>query len=324
MKTIHKSIIGKGKLENEDSFLVREKDGIFMVADGMSGWNGKKASDTAINTISNSLEEKRACRLDNDNMSTTLKKLLKEADREVTALKGRSGTTIDICIVRDNALHLAHIGDSRVYLLYKNLYFEQITNDMARPQFTYHGRAPQNEIERKILSLTNSYMPSHWIGDHNSKHDKVFQFERISLLEVKRIVMTTDGLTDLTIDDEIREALIIENLQDASDKLVSHIEYPNKISETFITHLEFFIENHLKERSILSMLDPIFDQFCNNVNMRKMRDHYTNSTIADDGYGAFILGYFDKYPDIKEAFLQYLNSVLNFSDDTTFIIIEPN
>ncbi|NOG82810.1 MAG: hypothetical protein HND49_03170 [Planctomycetes bacterium] len=114
MKTIHKSIIGKGKLENEDSFLVREKDGIFMVADGMSGWNGKKASDTAINTISNSLEEKRACRLDNDNMSTTLKKLLKEADREVTALKGRSGTTIDICIVRDNALHLAHIGDSRV------------------------------------------------------------------------------------------------------------------------------------------------------------------------------------------------------------------
>lgn len=324
MKTIHKSIAGKNKWENEDSFLVDEKEGVFIIADGMSGWNGKKASATAIQTISTSLRANITHHLKNNGIGATLKKLLKEADRAVTALQGRSGTTIDICAIQNGTVHLAHIGDSRVYLLYKSLYFEQITNDMARPQASYQGRAPQNEIEKKILSLTNSYMPSNWIGDHDPKHDKVFQVERKSLFDVKRILMATDGLTDLALDNEIREALLIEKLQDASDKLESYIEHPDKISETFVTHLEFFLENHLKEKSILPMLNTIFHQFSDNATMQKMRDHYKNSSLADEEYRAFILDYCKKFPDIKESFLGYISNELNFSDDTTFIIIEPN
>ncbi|MDR4503552.1 MAG: protein phosphatase 2C domain-containing protein [Candidatus Scalindua sp.] len=324
MRTIHKSIAGKNKPENQDSFLVDEKEGIFIIADGMSGWNGRNASTTAIHSIFKSLPLLLNSRMKSDAMSAALKISLKEADKEVTSLQERSGTTIDIGIIRDEVFHLAHIGDSRVYLLYENLNFEQVTNDMARPQSLYHGREPQDEIEKKILSLTKSYMPSNWIGDHDSGHEKLFQFESIPLLDVRRILMTTDGLTDLTLDNEIREALLTRNLQDASDKLESYIGYPNKISETFITHLEFFLENHLKEQSILSMLDPIFNQFSNNANMRKMREHYKNSLITDERHREFILGYFKKFPETKDCFLGYLNNLLSFSDDTTFIIIEPN
>ncbi len=322
LKTIHTSIVGKNKPENQDSFLVDEEEGVFIIADGMSGWNGKKASNTAINTILKSLKVSLNSHLNSDQIIAALKQSLIEADREIRALQGRSGSTVDVGIIRNGTFHLAHIGDSRVYLLYKNLYFEQATKDMAKPQSSYHGREPHNEREKKILALTNSFMPSKWLGDHDSDHEKISQFEHISLLEVKRILMTTDGLTDLALDSEIREALLIENLEDTADKLLSYIEHPHKVSETFVTHLDFFLENHLKEKSILSMLDPIFNKFRKDSTMRRIRNHYKSITIPDEGCREFILGYFKKFPEIKASFLSYINGILNFRDDTTFIIIE--
>jgi len=66
-------------------------------------------------------------------------------------LQEKSGTTIDIGILHNDTFHLAHIGDSRVYILDNNERLVQISDDMAKPQSSYQGREPQNEIEKKIL-----------------------------------------------------------------------------------------------------------------------------------------------------------------------------
>ena len=323
LNTIHKTTAGKNKSENQDSFLINTEEGVFIIADGMSGWNGKNASETAVKTISNSLQGRLNRSMNNDEIECVLNESLDQARNEVTSLQKKSGTTIDVGIIRNETFHLAHIGDSRVYILYNNDRLVQISDDMAKPQSSYRGREPQSEIEKKILSLTNSFMPLNWIGHHESQYDNTVQFEHMPLVDARRILMTTDGLIDLTLDNEIREALLIENLEEVSGKLQSYIMEPDTISTAFITHLPFFLDNHLKARSILSMLDPIFNLYSGDPNMGKMRDYYKKNTIPDSGYKNFILDYVNTFPHIKDCFLDYINKLLSFSDDTTFIVIEP-
>jgi len=324
LKTEHKTFTGKRKLENEDSLLVNVDKGIFIIADGMSGWNGKNASSTAIKAVNESLEAQLNNRMSNEEIESLLRESLEKARRDVIKFDVKSGTTIDVGIVHDFTFHFAHIGDSRIYALYKNEYLEQITEDMTQSQSIYFGRGPGNDIENKILSLTNNYMPSNWIGHRNSQDKNIIHFGRKPLMDISRILMATDGLTDISLNDEIRVALSMENLEDASSKFQSYLEHPSKISETFITHLGFFLENHIKEKSVLSMLNPIFNQHNDNPNIWKMSVYCKDNQIADSSYKEFLLDHFDKHPDIRDIFISFINDKLSNNDDTSFIIIEPH
>lgn len=324
LKTEHKTFTGKKKLENEDSILVNVDKGIFIIADGMSGWNGKNASSTAVKVVYESLEAQLKNRMSNEEIESLLRESLEKARRDVIKFDVQSGTTIDVGIVHDFTFHFAHIGDSRIYALYKNEYLEQITEDMMQSQRIYDGRGPGNDIEKKILSLTNNYMPSNWIGHRNPQDENIIHFGRKPLMDISRILMATDGLTDISLNDEIRDALSMDNLEDASSKLQSYLEHPSKISETFITHLGFFLENHIKEKSVLSMLNPIFNQHNDNPNIWKMSVYCKDNQIADSSYKEFILDHFEKHPDIRDIFISFINDKLSNNDDTSFIIIEPH
>jgi len=134
---------GMVRKNNEDAFLSHEKDGIFLIADGMGGLSkGDVASRTAIETIENFIKKSRV-----DDVTWPIKPIEEfsmEENRFLAAIslanwriyeqylngsqKATMGTTLVGLLVDGEHLVMANIGDSRAYLVRDNT-IRQLTED---------------------------------------------------------------------------------------------------------------------------------------------------------------------------------------------------
>lgn len=124
---------GPVRENNEDNFLVDEEDGLFVVADGMGGHAaGEVASRVAVDTIRELLEGDPSpdeTRLDRsvqdpaDVLRERLRYAMNQAsyrirkEAQATPAYSGMGTTLCVLLVEADQAHLAHVGDSRVYLI---------------------------------------------------------------------------------------------------------------------------------------------------------------------------------------------------------------
>lgn len=98
--------------------------GVFIVADGMGGHlNGELASSLAVQTVSGRLIQSvlEPLRLGQhtfsaEEMDTALTEALQAAQANVLGAVSGGGTTLTLGLVLDHTLHIAHVGDSRLYL----------------------------------------------------------------------------------------------------------------------------------------------------------------------------------------------------------------
>lgn len=110
-----RSDTGQVRPANEDSFLVRTP--LFVVADGMGGANaGEVASRAAVETFSAGLPSgaTTAERL-TESVRAANRRIHQEASADVT--RRGMGTTVTAALIGDSEVTLAHVGDSRAYLI---------------------------------------------------------------------------------------------------------------------------------------------------------------------------------------------------------------
>jgi len=124
---------------NEDNFYLDEKQGLLVVADGMGGHaSGEIASKLAVNVIRDYFEgPQKLIGAANPAYSDATNKLncairlanqaVYEAAQSSPQLKGM-GTTIVAVLLTGNKLSIAHIGDSRAYLIRADN-IDQLTDD---------------------------------------------------------------------------------------------------------------------------------------------------------------------------------------------------
>jgi protein phosphatase len=114
--------VGHIRKRNEDSICVVPELSFFAVADGMGGHlAGEVASSMAIESV--------AGQLGADKKTPLEKKLLKgvqaanskvyEASKKDSACRGM-GTTLTAAVIRGREIILAHVGDSRAYIIREN------------------------------------------------------------------------------------------------------------------------------------------------------------------------------------------------------------
>lgn len=111
--------------------------GLFIVADGMGGhMNGEVASHTAIMSIVNhTLKKLHNTLFSNpsqpleESIQEILQGAIKEAQQAVMTKVPGSGTTVTCALVMGQQITIAHIGDSRGYLMHPNGNIESITRD---------------------------------------------------------------------------------------------------------------------------------------------------------------------------------------------------
>lgn len=191
---------GRIRAGNEDSFLIG--DAVFAVADGMGGHQaGEIASDAA-------LEPLREIDVPGATDPSDVGELLANAVREANTLvvdrasndpqlQGM-GTTLTAVAIRDGQLHVAHVGDSRAYLLRDDEEMSQLTTDHTLVErLVQEGRLSRDEAashpQRNVITRA--------IGHEASVEIEVLP--PIMLREGDQIVLCSDGLSGPVTDERI-------------------------------------------------------------------------------------------------------------------------
>lgn len=141
------SHVGRARSRNEDTvlqiFSAQKGDlsglefGLFIVADGMGGQSeGQRAADMAARIVAQAIVrqiylpflEDSAARADIPPLQEALLDALRRANSAVHAALPESGTTLTAALIIGNQAHVAHVGDSRAYLVYPDR-VERLTHD---------------------------------------------------------------------------------------------------------------------------------------------------------------------------------------------------
>ena len=135
MKTFSESRAGKNRSVNQDSLLceegaVGELSNLFIVADGMGGYNGGDfASRFCVDNVKDYILKNNGGSIISTIRSaiTAANEGIREKTKANEELKG-CGTTIVLATIKDDILYIANVGDSRLYVI-QNGALSQITED---------------------------------------------------------------------------------------------------------------------------------------------------------------------------------------------------
>jgi len=223
--------LGCVRKNNEDAFHIEPELDLYVLSDGMGGQaHGEIASAMAVETV---LEH---CREANTDHATTLfgngradlcersnrlMSAVRLANRKIfdSALQNAAqegmGATIVAAWLDDRRLSLAHVGDSRAYLLRAGS-LEQLTADHSLVA-EHVRRGVMTPREAEASQLQNILVRALGTQDHV----EVDVDEQI-LLEGDTLLLCSDGLTHMVTDPEIASTLItFEPAQAAAAKCPS-------------------------------------------------------------------------------------------------------
>ena len=211
---------GLKRSQNEDSYLVVREirfsprfcsttGALFAIADGMSGHTGGGlASKMAIESL------RKHCmditphygsvhRGKQDQVITKLEKAFLAIHDEICTVAENNekytymGTTLSTLLIAGKRGYIAHVGDSRIYLL-RNNHLEQLTHDDTMAQLSVEmGYLKQSEVQGHPLS--HSLVQALGQGV-----DEVFT-KAVEIKPGDVFVLCSDGLYDMISDEEILE-----------------------------------------------------------------------------------------------------------------------
>lgn len=199
---------GCQRQRNEDNYYVSPDQRVFAVADGMGGAvGGAMASRLAIEAIDNLWQSSKPDESDADAIKDWLSQAVKAANRAVwhvaeedASVRGM-GTTVVVAVQStDNYLQIAHVGDSRAYLLRAGKPL-LLTNDHSVVQeMVRAGRL--TEEQARVNPYKN--LITRCLG-----HDMEVEIDQtpVELRAKDWIVLCSDGLPTVLRDEQISSVL---------------------------------------------------------------------------------------------------------------------
>jgi len=190
-----------GRYQPEDAEELAEKGAIFVVADGMGGHRGGEiASELAVETVISlyyASNEKEPTKTLSECFTEANKRILEKSASEVD-LAGM-GTTCTTLVIRRGHAFLAHVGDSRAYVL-RNGDLIQLTEDhslvgeMVRSGILSNEDA-QNHPKRNVITRS--------LGTHEDLSPD-FPATPYTIAEGDAFVLCSDGLTSMVSDADVK------------------------------------------------------------------------------------------------------------------------
>ena len=211
--------VGRQRDENEDCFLLLSELDIYIVADGMGGYNaGDVASLNAVKIIGDYLSAKNI--LKEDTVEEEMTHAIVNAHRRIAEM-GKAkpecagmGSTVAVAFIRDYVLHTCHVGDSRVYVIDPHR-ITQITNDHSTvTELIRRGKLTREEARHS--KIRNEITQA--LGAPVSIKP---EYNRYTLTKKNVVLLCSDGLWEMLPDEEI-QAIVTEeeNIKDACKKLI--------------------------------------------------------------------------------------------------------
>ncbi|MBC8098330.1 MAG: serine/threonine-protein phosphatase [Armatimonadetes bacterium] len=226
------SDVGLVRTNNQDaaySFFVTNRSveerpdfGLFIVADGMGGHHdGEKASALTARVVAAQVNNHVYMPMlnptqdpDRPTIIEALTQAVQRANAEVMLKVPEGGTTITAVAVLGDLAHIAHVGDSRAYLVTQDS-IEQITRD--------------HSLVQRLIELDQ--LTQEEANDHPQKNVLYRAIGQSETLEVdtltrrlphnSRVLICSDGLWSQMNSDEISAIVMELPPQEACDKLVA-------------------------------------------------------------------------------------------------------
>jgi protein phosphatase len=211
-ETVWRTDTGRQRRENEDSAYVQAP--VFVVADGMGGAQaGEVASRIAIETFEAGLPRKGT-------PESRLAELVRDANQRIydrsRAEHGRAGmgTTLTAAYLVDGRLVIAHVGDSRAYLL-RDGELRRLTQD--------HSLVDELVRQGKLTEAQAAEHPQRSIITRALGPEPEVEVDTFSypMRGGDLLLLCSDGLTSMVSEDRVAEILLASSAMDqAADRLI--------------------------------------------------------------------------------------------------------
>ncbi len=193
MQVAYRTEVGHVRTRNEDAVLARPERGLLAVADGMGGHPaGDLASLTAVRALD-------AAALTPESGPDDLREAARAAHRAVQA-EGQEpdrygmGTTLVLAVIGGTSARVLHVGDSRAYLLDPDRRLAAVTRDHGMHGYLTQALGLDRDIEPDVAE--------------------------VDCPPGSRLLLCTDGLTNMVEDREIAQLLGTGDEHRACDALV--------------------------------------------------------------------------------------------------------
>ncbi len=202
------SLQGERHATNQDTYAIEleDKKGLIIVADGMGGHRaGDTASKMAIELIVKGCKNKGP---------EAIRRAIDTANHEILR-KGISedayagmGTTIVLCFIQKNKGYIAHVGDSRAYLLH-NSEITRLTRDHSLvEELISHGEITAEEAlahpMKNIITMALGV-------EERIKPD----FTEITLQDGDSLLLCSDGFSNVVPEEFMKEILLLHAPQES-------------------------------------------------------------------------------------------------------------
>lgn len=210
------SHVGAVREKNEDAVFCDKKAGLFAVADGLGGHlAGEVASATAVRILAETF-----WRTHEEDAALVLREAFYEANSVLheagkAAEMAGMGTTMTAAAVRGDTLHIAHVGDSRAYLL-RDGQLLQVTSDHS-----VVAELVRNGVITQEAARTHPYrnVITRAVGVDPMVEADIFQHDK---QKDDLWLICSDGLTNMVPDETIASILKeAENEETAADELLA-------------------------------------------------------------------------------------------------------
>ncbi|MFU8807195.1 MAG: PP2C family protein-serine/threonine phosphatase, partial [Bradymonadaceae bacterium] len=250
---------GHVRTNNEDSYLVDITHGVFVVADGVGGLEGGEVASGAvvdqIGRLSNALHQTvlaQASLNDMEHRQTIVNHLVEclhitntyiyEQGLDPRYQKGIA-TTAELLLVSNEAAYVAHVGDSRIYLLRNGEIF-RITQDHTLAEQLKEGYPGRRGLTELIKRHTHVLTRSLGTRPH-VEIDTLY----VDLFAGDRFLMCSDGLTDYLSGAEILKRADGEDPQAFVDGLVDEAKARGGKDNITVVLVEIPPEDMLVDRT---------------------------------------------------------------------------
>lgn len=245
IKIVSASLSDKGKIRASNQDSGYSGVNLYVVADGMGGHAG---GDIASALATQHVAKVDDVYPDSDQAIDALLSAMREANKNLSATVDKfgylagMGTTMDAVLFTGGIANIAHIGDSRVYLL-RDSKMSQITKDhtfvqqlidsgkLTEEEALYH---PRRNVILRVL------------GDTSEEPE--FDIHQLEVLPGDRLLLCSDGLCGVVPTALIEENMKVSNLEEAIELLIDEAKEYGAPDNVTVLLLEIKDESEVIEQ----------------------------------------------------------------------------
>ncbi len=217
---------GRTRSQNQDAVFATEKPigilpNLFVIADGMGGHNAgdyasKKAIDLLTQTIATS-KEQEAISVIQQGITIANEAIYQEASLD--SAKVGMGTTMVVATIENHMLHVANVGDSRLYVLYQGQ-LRQVTRDHS----VIEEMVRKGEVSKEVAAHhPKRNLITRAVG---AEEEIRVDFFNVNIEDADAVLMCSDGLTNMLEEDRMTDIMSLDI--SVEDKVATLVKEANE------------------------------------------------------------------------------------------------